>query len=56
MIKEFIQECKRVLKVTRKPNKKELMNTIKITGLGILFIGFIGFIIYLITQLVQRMG
>ena len=53
-IKEFAVECKRVLKVTRKPGSKEFKTTLKITGLGILLIGFIGFIVQLVHQTIIR--
>lgn len=53
-LQSFTQECKRVLRVTRKPTGKELQNIIKITGVGILVVGFIGFLIYLFSQLLLR--
>ena len=43
-LKKFIAECRRVLKVTRKPNGTELMTMVKVTGIGILLFGAIGFI------------
>tara|TARA_Y100000310_G_C20431971_1_gene691926 strand:+ start:152 stop:340 length:189 start_codon:yes stop_codon:yes gene_type:complete len=43
--KSFIKECKRVLKVTKKPSQEEFKMIVKITGLGIIVIGIIGFII-----------
>jgi protein transport protein SEC61 subunit gamma and related proteins len=39
------KEYKRVLKITKKPDKTEFWNIVKITGLGILFVGLIGFVI-----------
>ena len=48
--KNFIQECIRVLKVTRKPNNEELKIIVKISGIGILAIGVIGFIIQMMWQ------
>ncbi len=44
-IKRFAIECKRVLKVTKKPNKTEFKVIVKVSGLGMLIIGLIGFII-----------
>lgn len=41
----FIRECRRVLKVTKKPTAEEFKTVVKVTGLGILVIGFIGFLI-----------
>ncbi len=44
-LKSFSKECRRVLKVTKKPNFEEFKTVTKITGLGMLVIGTIGFII-----------
>ena len=44
----FINECKRVLRVTRKPKWEEFKTLMKITGLGMLAIGFIGFVFTMI--------
>lgn len=46
------KDCKRVLKVSRKPDSEEYFEFSKITALGILVIGVIGFIIVLICQLI----
>lgn len=43
--KSFIKECRRVLKVTKKPSMEEFKMIVKITGLGIIVIGLVGFII-----------
>ncbi|MFH0936269.1 MAG: protein translocase SEC61 complex subunit gamma [Candidatus Woesearchaeota archaeon] len=48
--KNFVQECIRVLKVTKKPNNEELKIIVKISGMGILAIGIIGFIIQMMWQ------
>jgi len=37
--------------VARKPDMKELKDTAKICGIGILLIGFMGFIFYIISVL-----
>ncbi len=52
-IKSFIVECKRVLKITKKPSKEEFRTIVKISGLGILIIGMIGFVIHLINMMVN---
>ena len=44
-IRSFIQECLRVLKVTKKPDAIEFKTIVKVSGLGILIIGLIGFVI-----------
>lgn len=52
--KEFVHECRRVLKVTKKPTKFEFRSIIKVSGLGILLIGLIGFLILMIKQLLFK--
>ena len=47
----FYKECKRVLRVSKKPNAEEFINFSKVTAIGILIIGVIGFIMVLIAQL-----
>ncbi len=49
-LKGFWEECKRVLKVTKKPDREELIMVVKVTGLGMLLIGSVGFIITLINK------
>ena len=51
MIKDFLLECKRVLLITKKPDKEELKTIVKISGLGILLIGLMGFLIHLVKEL-----
>jgi len=46
----FIQQCRRVLLVSTKPNKEEFKLSSKITGIGFIVIGLIGFVIFLIFQ------
>ncbi|WP_456418879.1 protein translocase SEC61 complex subunit gamma [Methanocaldococcus infernus] len=43
---EFIEECKRIWLVLRKPTKEEFIAVAKITGLGISLLGIIGYIIH----------
>ena len=50
---KFIKDAKRVLKVSRKPDKEEYFDFAKITALGILVIGVIGFVIVIIGQLIH---
>jgi len=49
--KRFINECIRVLRVTKKPNKLEFTTIVKVSGLGILIIGLLGFVIQMIKVL-----
>ena len=45
-LKAFIQQCRRVLIITRKPTRDEFINVSKVTGLGICLLGAIGFAIH----------
>ena len=47
-----IKDCKRVLKVSRKPDKQEYLEFSKIVAIGIARIGVVGFIIVLIGELI----
>jgi protein transport protein SEC61 subunit gamma and related proteins len=49
----FILECRRVLRVTKRPSSSEFKTIAKVSGLGIIAIGMIGFLISLIRQLGQ---
>ncbi|WP_407423933.1 protein translocase SEC61 complex subunit gamma [Methanobrevibacter sp.] len=49
---KFVKDSKRVLKVSRKPDRAEYFEFAKITALGILVIGVIGFVIVIVGQLI----
>ena len=49
--KGFINECVRVLRVTKKPDRVEFTSIVKASGLGILIIGLVGFLIQMIKVL-----
>jgi protein transport protein SEC61 subunit gamma-like protein len=49
---KFVKDSKRVLKVSRKPDRAEYFDFAKITALGILVIGVIGFVMVIIGQLI----
>ena len=51
-IDKFIKDGKRVLKVSRKPDRQEYFELAKISALGVLVIGVIGFAIVLIGSLI----
>jgi protein transport protein SEC61 subunit gamma and related proteins len=53
-LKEFIAECKRVLQITKKPDKIEFKAIVKASGLGILVIGLIGFLLTLGKELLFK--
>ena len=50
-LKNFIKECMRILKITKKPTTFEFKTIVKVTGLGIIVIGFLGFVIQMIKTL-----
>ncbi|MEM2131315.1 MAG: protein translocase SEC61 complex subunit gamma [Candidatus Woesearchaeota archaeon] len=52
-LKSFIIECKRVLTITKKPNKEEFSTIVKVSGLGILLLGLIGFLLFVIKELIM---
>lgn len=52
--KRFFQECKRVLRVTKKPDKQEFLTIVKVSALGMAVIGVIGFLISLAKELLFR--
>ncbi|MBW2974878.1 protein translocase SEC61 complex subunit gamma [Candidatus Woesearchaeota archaeon] len=49
--KGFINESKRVLRVTKKPDKAEFITIVKASALGMAAIGLIGFIIQMVNIL-----
>lgn len=52
-LKDRMAEWRRVLKITRKPDREEFTMSAKVTGIGILIIGTIGFLIYSGSTLLQ---
>ena len=48
----FLKQCKRVLRVARKPDREEYFQFSKVTALGIAIIGVMGFIFVLVATLV----
>jgi len=52
--KSFLLEYKRVLHVTKKPDKFEFREIVKVSGLGILVIGLIGYIITLAKEMIMK--
>jgi protein transport protein SEC61 subunit gamma-like protein len=49
---DFLKQCKRVLRVARKPDREEYFQFSKVTALGIAIIGVMGFIFVLVATLV----
>ncbi len=50
-LKEFTVECKRVLRVTKKPDREELKVIVKVSGIGMIVIGAIGFLVHFFKEL-----
>ncbi len=50
--KETLEGYRRVIAVSRKPDREEFLSTARITGLGIFVVGVIGFVIYMIYYLI----
>jgi protein transport protein SEC61 subunit gamma-like protein len=50
-IKVYLMECKRVLKITKKPDSVEFKTIVKVSGLGMLVVGLIGFLITMVKEL-----
>ncbi|MBN1502203.1 protein translocase SEC61 complex subunit gamma [Candidatus Woesearchaeota archaeon] len=55
-LKTFFIECKRVLKVTKKPTGEEFKNIVKVSALGMILIGFVGYIIVLVYRIFSQGG
>ena len=51
-IKETFQNYIRVLQISKKPDRDELLDTVRICGIGIAIVGVIGFIFYLVSVLI----
>lgn len=51
-LSKFIKDAKRVLKVSRKPDKAEYIDLAKISALGVVVVGGIGYIIVCLGYLI----
>jgi len=50
-LKQFYTECKRVLRVTKKPDKEEFVLIVKVTAIGMGVIGIVGFLVHFAKEL-----
>jgi len=50
--KDFTKECRRVLKVTKKPSNDEFKVIVKASAIGMAAIGAIGFLVQLFKELI----
>ena len=53
-ITQALKQYRRVLYISRRPDRDEFVNVAKITGIGIIIIGVIGFVITLIAMLIGQ--
>ncbi|MFB6291866.1 MAG: protein translocase SEC61 complex subunit gamma [Candidatus Nanohaloarchaea archaeon] len=53
-LRNKLNEYKRVLKISKKPDREEFEMSAKITGAGIVLIGIIGFVFYLLSNLIPQ--
>ncbi len=53
--KERLEEYRRVIAVSRKPDREEFLSTARITALGLFVVGMTGFVIYLLYYLVASL-
>jgi protein transport protein SEC61 subunit gamma-like protein len=49
---KFMKDAKRVLKVSRKPDKQEYLDLAKVSALGVVIVGGIGYIIVCLGYLI----
>jgi protein transport protein SEC61 subunit gamma and related proteins len=47
-LQRFVNQCARVLKITKRPGRDEYRMLVKVSGLGIAVIGLIGFLLHVI--------
>jgi protein transport protein SEC61 subunit gamma-like protein len=52
-LKMFINECKRVLRVTKRPDSFEFKTIVKVSGIGMGLIGLVGFLVSMIKNLLS---
>jgi protein transport protein SEC61 subunit gamma-like protein len=50
-LKERLENYRRVLVISKKPNAEEFSHTAKITALGLALIGLIGFVFFILSIL-----
>ena len=53
-IKSFVEKCKRVWMVLKKPTKAEFEQVAKVSAVGILVIGALGFLISIVMSLIVQ--
>ena len=51
-LKDFVQQCKRVWTVTKKPSTTEFKTVAKASAIGLLAIGFVGFVVSMAIRMI----
>ena len=51
-LKDFLQQCRRVWAVTKKPSSLEFKTVAKASAIGILLIGLVGFVVSTLIRLI----
>lgn len=54
--KEKLESYRRVIAVSRKPDREEFLSTARITALGIALVGAAGFVIYMVYYLIANIA
>jgi len=47
LVRTYI-ECRRVLRITKKPDKETFIGIVKVSGIGMAIVGIIGFLIHIL--------
>jgi len=50
----FLNQCKRVWHILKKPDMKEFSSISKISAIGVLALGLMGFIISVVIQIIKQ--
>jgi protein transport protein SEC61 subunit gamma-like protein len=50
-LKSFVEKCKRVWMIMKKPTRQEFLQVAKVSAVGILIIGILGFVISIIMNI-----
>ncbi|MGB9979104.1 protein translocase SEC61 complex subunit gamma [Methanobacterium sp.] len=53
-ITQALKQYRRVLYISKRPDREEFLNVAKVTGIGIIIVGVIGFVITLVAQLISQ--
>lgn len=51
-MRDFVEQCLRVLRLTIKPTKEEYLTVSKVSFIGLFIIGFLGFIVFVVKMVI----